>query len=123
MNDDEFSNWRSQFVTSKGDKRGLRYAPFCFTEQGVTMLSCILNSDQAIAMNIRIVRTFTKMREMLLSREELLSELKKIKRELGVNSKDIELIFKYLRQLELAKQKENEQQKRRRIGYRYSDDH
>lgn len=40
MNKEEFENWRSQFVTSKEDRQGLRYMPFCFTEQGVTMLSC-----------------------------------------------------------------------------------
>ena len=49
MKADEFEGWRSQFVTSKEDKQGLRYAPFCFTEQGVTMLSCILKSERAIA--------------------------------------------------------------------------
>ena len=42
MTAEELSNWRSQFVTSISDKRGLRHAPFCFTEQGVTMLSCVL---------------------------------------------------------------------------------
>lgn len=47
MNKKEFANWRSQFATSNEDKQGLRYAPFCFTEQGVTMLSCVLNSDRA----------------------------------------------------------------------------
>ena len=41
MNKKEFENWRSQNASSKSDKKGLRYAPFCFTEQGVTMLSCV----------------------------------------------------------------------------------
>ena len=55
MNKKEFVNWRSQIVTSnQGDKMGLRYAPFCFTEQGVTMLSCILNSKTAIESNVLI---------------------------------------------------------------------
>jgi hypothetical protein len=48
MSKQELENWRSQFVMSKEDKIGLRYAPFCFTEQGVTMLSCVLNSERAI---------------------------------------------------------------------------
>ncbi|MFZ1371065.1 MAG: ORF6N domain-containing protein [Ferruginibacter sp.] len=49
MTQKEFENWRSQFVTSNnGDKMGLCYAPFCFSEQGVTMLACILNSERAI---------------------------------------------------------------------------
>ena len=67
MTSDEFKDWRSQFVTSKSDKQGLRYAPYCFTEQGVTMLSCILNSARAIAVNIQIIRVFTKMRELLFT--------------------------------------------------------
>ena len=54
MSLEELDNWRSQFVTSKEDKQGLRYAPFCFTEQGVTMLSCVLNSERAIAVNILV---------------------------------------------------------------------
>ena len=52
----EFENWRSQIASSKSDKMGLRYAPFCFTEQGVTMLSCVLSSKRAIEVNIRIIR-------------------------------------------------------------------
>jgi hypothetical protein len=64
MNEEEFQEWRSQFVTSKQDKQGLRYAPFCFTEPGVTMLSCILNSSRAIAVNTQIIKIFTKMRRL-----------------------------------------------------------
>jgi len=48
MSDEEFQNWRSQIVTSNSDMMGLRYAPYCFTEQGLTMLSCILNSKKAV---------------------------------------------------------------------------
>jgi hypothetical protein len=54
---------------------GLRYAPFCFTEQGVAMLSSVLNSDRAIEVNIRIIRIFTKLREMLLTHKDILSKL------------------------------------------------
>lgn len=56
MTKEELENWRSQFVTSKEDRQGLRYMPFCFTEQGVTMLSCVLNSERAIHVNIQIIR-------------------------------------------------------------------
>ena len=55
MTKEELEIWRSQFVTSKSDLKGLRHMPFCFTEQGVTMLSCILNSDRAIEVNIKII--------------------------------------------------------------------
>jgi ORF6N domain len=63
MNKTEFEDWRSQNVTSKEDKQGLRHAPFCFTEQGVTMLSCVLNSERAIAVNIQIIRVEGGCRE------------------------------------------------------------
>jgi len=72
MNKKEFENWRTQIATSKEDKQGLRYAPFCFTEQGVTMLSCILNNERAIEVNIQIIRIFTKMKEMLLTHKDIL---------------------------------------------------
>ena len=55
MNKEEFEDWRTQNATSKEDKQGLRYAPFCFTEQGVTMLSCVLSSERAIMVNIQIM--------------------------------------------------------------------
>ena len=55
MNKEEFEDWRTQNATSKEDKQGLRYAPFCFTEQGVTMLSCVLSRERAIAVNIQIM--------------------------------------------------------------------
>lgn len=61
----EFQNWRTQFATSKSVRRGLRYAPFCFTEQGVTMAAGVLKSKRPIEINIKIIRVFTKIRELL----------------------------------------------------------
>ena len=110
MSKQEFEYWRSQFVTSNNDKMGLRHAPFCFTELGVTMLASVIKSDLAIRMNIRIVRIFSKMREYLFSNKEILFELDRIKRDLKSKGKDIELIFKYLDQLERSKKKEIDQQ-------------
>ena len=63
LSEDEFKNWRSQFVTSNSDKMGLRRAPYAFTEQGIYMLATVLKSDVAIDVNIAIMRTFTKLRE------------------------------------------------------------
>lgn len=106
MSKTEFENWRSQNVTSNEDKQGLRYAPFCFTEQGVTMLSCILNSERAIAVNIRIIRIFTKLREMLLTHKDILLKLEKIEKELikqgsrtAKNEENIEMVFSALKKL------------------------
>lgn len=98
MTGSEFRIWRSQIVTSKSDNMGLRYAPFCFTEQGVTMLSCILNSKKAIETNIRIIRVFTKMREMLMTHKDILLKLEQFEKQMSQNSSDIQLIFKALRE-------------------------
>ncbi|MFT4022203.1 MAG: ORF6N domain-containing protein [Flavihumibacter sp.] len=73
--------------------------PFCFTEQGVTMLSCILNSKTAIEVNIRIIRVFIKMREYALTHNEILLQLAKMEKEVKGNSKDIENIFAVLKEL------------------------
>lgn len=65
----EFNNLRSQIATSSWG--GTRYLPYAFTEQGVAMLSSVLSSKKAITVNIQIIRTFTKLREMMLSYKEL----------------------------------------------------
>lgn len=70
----EFKDWRCQFVTSNSaDKMGLRYPPHVFTEPGVAMLSSVLNSKRAIQVNIQIIRTFIKLRKMLLTHIDLSS--------------------------------------------------
>jgi hypothetical protein len=67
----EWTDLRSQFVTSKSQRGGRRYLPYAFTEQGVAMLSSVLNSPRAIAVNIQIMRVFVQMRELLSSNKEL----------------------------------------------------
>ncbi len=99
MTQEEFEHWRSHFVISKEDKKGLRYAPFCFTEQGLTMLSCVLNSDQAIEMNIRVVRIFTQMRQMLLTHKDLLIKVNELEAKVSNQGKSIKQIFAYLKEL------------------------
>lgn len=74
----ELNIWRSQFVTSKSDKKGLRYSLMAFTEQGVAMLSGILNSDRAIDVNIAIMRAFVKMRAFIYSNMELKEKIKEL---------------------------------------------
>jgi hypothetical protein len=71
----ELADWRSQFVTSKNDKMGLRHAPMAFTEQGVAMLSSVLNSERAIEVNIQIMRAFVKLRQMLATHADLAKKL------------------------------------------------
>jgi len=113
MTEDELRNWRSQFASSNfSDKMGLRYAPFCFTEQGVTMLSCILNSDRAISVNIQIIRIFISMREMLMTNKDILLKVEQLERKVNKHDEDIQLIFRYLRQL-----LNPPQEPRRKIGF------
>ena len=80
LSQEELNDWRSQFVTSKRDKKGLRYRPFAFTKNGVAMLSSVLNSQRAIHVNILIMRTFTKLREMLVSHKELRDKMESIEK-------------------------------------------
>lgn len=112
----EFKNWRTQFATSNPEARkGMRYRPFCFTEQGVTMLSCILNSPRAIDVNIRVIRVFTRLREALMSNKDILLKLEKLEKQVMKNSDDVTRIFTVLRQL-----LQEPQSPRTRIGYRTS---
>jgi len=107
----EFENLRSQFGTSSWG--GNRYAPLVFTEQGVSMLSSVLNSKRAIAVNINIIRVFTKMREMLTDNLSVKLEIEEIKKRLTSHSKNIELVFNYLDELIEKKDKP-----RTKIGYK-----
>jgi lipid A disaccharide synthetase len=86
--------------------------PFCFTEQGVTMLSCVLNSQNVIIINIKIIRIFTKLREASTNNLNLKEEIQK---KLTNHSKNIELVFNYLD--ELIEKKENTKP-RTKIGYK-----
>ena len=70
-----------------------------FTEQGVAMLSSVLNSKQAIEVNIRIIRIFTKMREILSTHKDILSKLDQLEKKVNKNDEDIQLIFRALKQL------------------------
>jgi regulator of replication initiation timing len=114
MTKPELDDWRSQFVTSKTDKKGLRYLPFCFTEHGVLMLSSVLNSPQAVQINIQVVRIFTRLREIISEHNELKLEIEAIKRKLSSHDKNIEVVFSYLDQLVEKKEKPKS---RKRIGY------
>lgn len=77
---EEMENWKSQIVTSKGDKMGLRKSFSVFTEQGVAMLSSVLKSERAIQVNIQIMRTFTRMRELLSTNKELREKIERMER-------------------------------------------
>ncbi|MGC3980577.1 MAG: ORF6N domain-containing protein [Steroidobacteraceae bacterium] len=97
---DEWASLRSQFVilkTGRGQHR--KYRPYAFTEQGVAMLSSILNSERAIAVNIEIMRAFVRMRELLASNKRLAQQLKKLERKVASHDEAIVGILKTIRQL------------------------
>lgn len=95
----EVDSLRSQIATSKTGRGGARYLPLAFTEQGVAMLSSILNSETAIQVNIQIIRVFTKMKQVILDHKDILLQLEKIERKLTQHDEDIALIFQCLKQL------------------------
>lgn len=97
LNDKEFKNLMFQIgISSWG---GTRKKPSVFTEQGVSMLSSVLNSERAILMNIHIIRVFTKMREMLLAHKDILLKLEQPEKNVVRQDDDIKLIFNYLKEL------------------------
>jgi phage regulator Rha-like protein len=115
MSKQELENWRSQFVTSNSDLMGLRYSPYCFTEQGVAMLSSILNSERAIKVNIEIIRAFTRIRQALIDNTEIRLAIEEIRKKTDNNTKNIELVFQYLDEL-MDKREINAP--RKQIGYK-----
>ena len=87
--------------------------PFVFTEQGVAMLSSVLNRDRAIEVNIRIIRIFTKLRSMLMTHKDILIKLEQLEKQVVKNSDDVKVIFAALRQLITQPQ-----QPRKTVGFK-----
>lgn len=117
LTDDEIDAVVSQNVIPSKKYLG-GAAPFAFADNGVAMLSSVLNSKKAVEVNIAIMRTFTMIRKMLLVNKDVMKEIDAIKRTISDQSKNIQLIFEYLKQLEQAKQQQLDQQNRKRIGYK-----
>lgn len=110
---EELENWRSHFATSNSEMMGLRHQPFAFSEHGVLMLSSVLNSKRAIAVNIKIMRIYTRLREMLLSNTEVLLRMERMDHELQAQGRSIETIYEVL-----AEMREYESEPREPIGFR-----
>jgi hypothetical protein len=105
----EFYGLRSQFVTSKKGRGGRRYLPYVFTEQGVAMLSSVLNSDRAVRVNIAIMRAFVRMRETMASHRELAQRLNALENTYDARFR---VVFDAIRAL-----MEPSRKPRRRIGF------
>lgn len=140
LTQEEFQNWRTQFDTSnnsnsspslrtqiaslKNDiigeesKRGkhIKYLPFAFTEQGIAMLSSVINAPRAIEVNIAIMRTFVKMRKILLQNVELMERMRELEETVGTKfsqqDEKFDIIFEAISSLN-----EQPQEPRRPIGF------
>jgi hypothetical protein len=89
----------SQFVTSSRKYRGKRYRPYAFTEQGVAMLSSVLNSERAVKVNIAIMRAFVRLREVLQTNRELARRFDGLEKRVGKHDEKIDAILEAIRQL------------------------
>jgi flagellar capping protein FliD len=105
----EFADWRSQFVTSKSDRMGLRYKPMAFTEQGVAMLSSFLKSKRAIQVNIQIMRPFTQLRKMLSTHEDLKRKIESMEKKYD---EQFQIVFEAIKQLI-----ETDEKPKKKIGF------
>jgi hypothetical protein len=112
LSDEEHAILKSQFAISRwGGAR--RSKPYAFTEQGVAMLSSVLNSERAIQVNIAIMRAFVRLKTILANHKELIHKLNELERKIEKHDKDIDMIFEAIRQL-MASPPE---QPKRRIGF------
>lgn len=109
----EAENLRSQIATSSSGYGGRRYLPYAFTEQGVAMLSSVLNSEQAIEVNIAIMRAFVRLRQMLETNEELNRKFAAVIRKLSTHDKYFRIVFD-----ELKKLTEKPRSSGRQIGFK-----
>jgi len=108
---EEFASLRSQFVTSKpkSGRGGRRYPPYAFTEEGVAMLSSVLNSPRAIKVNVEIMRAFVRLRKILASHVELARKLEVLEKKYDSQFK---VVFEAIRRLMAPKEPPN-----RKIGF------
>jgi len=100
LSSENFKSLMSQNVISKREGRGgTRKLPYAFTEQGVAMLSSVLNSEIAIQVNIQIIRVFTKMKQILLENKALFLKIEKVEKQLTGHDKELQNIFTILKKL------------------------
>ena len=118
MTSEELENWKSQIVISNKEKMGIRKPPLVFTEQGVAMLSSVLNSERAILVNIQIIRIFTRMRELLIPNKDILQKLLDLTSQGLDHDRKIKLIFRYLQQLRESEADKQDYNQRPRISFK-----
>ena len=102
-------------ISTSNTRGGTRYLPFAFTEQGVSMLSSVLNSDKAVQVNIQIIRAFVFMRQYALSHKDLTAKLLELESKYDKQFKDIYDAISFLLQKDNL---ETAQKQRKQIGYK-----
>lgn len=112
----EYDRLRSQNVTLKRGQHS-KYLPYAFTEHGLLMLSSVLRSEMADKVNMLIIDTFIKLRELMFLHKDVIHQLEQVQSKISEHDNQILVIFEYLKQLEENKQKQFEQATRKKIGY------
>jgi hypothetical protein len=114
---DEYDRLRSQNVTLKRGQH-IKYLPYAFTEHGILMLSSVLNSERADKVNMLIIDTFVKLRELMFMHKDVIHQLEQVQNKLTAHDGQIMVIFEYLKQLEKTKQEDLELKPRKKIGFK-----
>ncbi len=109
---------RSQIVTASQSKRNTKATPYAFTEQGVAMLSGVLNSEKAINMNIAIMRAFVEIRRLALKQNDLKEQLEEIKQHLGEHDMQLKSIYDAIENLLDDKVEKKSGAEREPIGFK-----
>ncbi len=113
---DEWNNIRSQLVMFKnGQGKFPKYLPFVFTEQGVAMLSAVLNSEYAVRISVKIMRAFVALRQWALNHQEISERLNTMEKQFGQKFTDIDQVLNYLIKKE---QQQTQQTTRKQVGYK-----
>jgi hypothetical protein len=104
---------RSQFVTFER----INHLPHAFTEQGIAMLSSVLNSRQAIEINIAIMRVFVEMRKLFLNHQELMTKVAELANKVGEHDQYIQTLYEYLKSFDEEQKRRIEWENRKPIGF------
>lgn len=121
LTQEEHDRLRSQNVTLKRGHH-VKYLPYAFTDHGILMLSSVLRSERADKVNMFIIDTFVKIREIMFMHKDVIHKLEQVQHKLTEHDSQITVILEYLKQLEKAKKHTLDPCKRERIGYKRKDE-
>ena len=108
MNEREFQNWKSQIVISNSSaKMSIRHKPYVFTEQGIAMLSSVLNSEKAVQINIGIMRVFIRLRHLLDTHKEIAQKIAQLEQKYEHHDFQIQKLFDKVRDIPLLQEEKS----------------